>query len=41
MRLIEAMGLDKNDGVVRISLVHYATEQEARDIVEILKAVLA
>lgn len=32
--------LDVNDGVVRISLVHYNTVQEVNRIIEILKEVL-
>ncbi len=33
--------LDVNDGVVRISLVHYNTVEEVKRIIEILDEVLA
>jgi len=33
--------LDTNDGVVRISLVHYNTVQEVNKIIDVLKEILA
>jgi len=39
-RLInEVLGLD-DDGIVRVSLVHYNTETEIREYIEVLKKVL-
>lgn len=40
-RLCEAIGLDTNDGVVRISLLHYNTIEEAQTIVTTLDEVLS
>lgn len=39
-RLCEALGLDTNDGVVRISLLHYNSIEEAQTIVRVLDEVL-
>ena len=39
-RLCEALGLDTNDGVVRISLVHYNTIEEVEKIIKTLEQVL-
>ncbi len=35
-RLINDLGLAKKDGVVRVSIVHYNTEQEVKKLIEIL-----
>ncbi len=40
MRLIQALGLDPDDGVVRISLVHYNTHDEVTRALEVLDAVV-
>ncbi|MBN3035192.1 MAG: aminotransferase class V-fold PLP-dependent enzyme [Bacteroidales bacterium] len=39
-RLIESLRLDQNDGVVRISLVHYNTAGEIARLIEVLEKVL-
>lgn len=39
--LINHLVTDVDDGVVRISLVHYNTVQEAEKIIEVLKEILA
>ena len=39
-RLCEALGLDPEDGVVRVSLVHYNTVEEIDRLIEIFEAVL-
>jgi len=39
-RLCEALGLDTNDGVVRISLLHYNSIDEAKQIIKILDNIL-
>ena len=39
-RLIKALGLDLEDGVVRLSLVHYTSKDDASRAVEALEAVL-
>jgi len=39
-RLLEGLGMDPDDGVVRISLVHYNTAKEVQRIIDILRAVL-
>ncbi len=39
-RLCEALGIDAADGVVRISLVHYNTEDEIEHVLETLDAIL-
>lgn len=40
-RLVEeVLGLDAGDGVVRVSLVHYNTEEEVREFVKVLDEVL-
>ena len=36
----EVLGLDPTDGVVRVSLVHYNTEEEVRGFVKVLEEVL-
>ncbi|PWZ03258.1 PLP-dependent transferase [Testicularia cyperi] len=40
-KLVESLGLDLNDGVVRLSLVHYNTVDEARRITGLLDQALA
>ncbi|UCD74917.1 MAG: cysteine desulfurase-like protein [Phycisphaerales bacterium] len=39
-RLCEALGMDPEDGVVRVSLVHYNTVEEIDRLIEILETVL-
>lgn len=39
-RLCEALGLDPEDGVVRVSLVHYNTSAEIERLIEVLEAAL-
>jgi cysteine desulfurase family protein (TIGR01976 family) len=39
-RLIEAMGIDIDDGVVRLSFVHYTTQEEVRQLIEALRELL-
>jgi selenocysteine lyase/cysteine desulfurase len=39
-RLCRAMQLDPDDGVVRVSLVHYNTAEEIERVVEVLQAAL-
>jgi cysteine desulfurase family protein (TIGR01976 family) len=39
-RLCEALGLDPDDGVVRISLVHYNTPEEIERLIEVLDEAL-
>ena len=36
----EVLGLDP-EGVVRVSMVHYNTEDEIREVVEVLKKILS
>lgn len=40
-RLLEALGVDVNDGVVRISLLHYNTPGEVQRLIEALDRVLS
>lgn len=39
-RVVEALGEDPDDGVVRFSMAHYNTESEVRDLIDALEAVL-
>ena len=39
-RLCEALGLDPEDGVVRVSLVHYNTVEEIDRLIEVFERVL-
>jgi selenocysteine lyase/cysteine desulfurase len=39
-RLIEALRLDKNDGVVRVSLVHYNTLEEVHRLIEVMDSLI-
>ena len=39
-RLVEALGLDAEDGVVRISLVHYGNDQDVEKVLSALDSVL-
>jgi selenocysteine lyase/cysteine desulfurase len=39
-RLCEALGLDPEDGVVRVSLVHYNTVEEIDRLIEVFETVL-
>ena len=38
-RLTEAVGLDAEDGVVRLSMVHYNTEEEVSRAIEVLESI--
>jgi selenocysteine lyase/cysteine desulfurase len=38
--LCEALGLDPEDGVVRVSFVHYNTEEEIDRLIEVLETAL-
>jgi len=38
--LCEALGLDPEDGVVRVSLVHYNTMEEVDRLIEVLETAL-
>jgi selenocysteine lyase/cysteine desulfurase len=40
-RLCEALDLDPDDGVVRVSLVHYNTPEEIEQLIEVLERALA
>ena len=35
-RCLRALGIDTNDGVIRISLVHYNTDEEVKNLIKIL-----
>ena len=39
-RCIEALGIDPNDGVVRVSMVHYNTEEEVQQLLSALDEIL-
>ncbi|KAG8969536.1 hypothetical protein FRC03_001975 [Tulasnella sp. 419] len=39
-RLLELLGMDPDDGVIRISLVHYNTIQEVKLLISVLEEVL-
>ncbi len=39
-RLVEALGLDPDDGVVRLSMVHYNTHEEVQRAIGVLDAIL-
>ena len=38
-RCLKALGIDTNDGVVRISLVHYNTHDDVKRIISVLKKI--
>ncbi len=38
-RCLEALGIDKKDGVIRISLVHYNTKDDVKKIINILEKI--
>ena len=40
-RLVREVAIDEDDGVVRISLVHYSTVEEVQAIIQALEKVLA
>jgi len=40
-RLIDSLGLAAQDGVIRVSLVHYNTVEEVDRFVAVLRAILA
>ena len=39
-RCLEGLGIEPNDGVVRVSMVHYNTMQEVRRLTEFLDRVI-
>jgi selenocysteine lyase/cysteine desulfurase len=39
-RMCEALGIDPNDGVVRVSAVHYNTIEEIDRLIEVLEKIL-
>ena len=39
-RLCKALGIDPDDGVVRVSLVHYNTLEEIDRLIEVFEQVL-
>ncbi len=39
-RLCQALGLDPEDGVIRVSLVHYNTVEEIERLIEVLDKAL-
>ena len=39
-RLIEALGIDLEDGVARLSFVHYTSEEDIAQLIDALKKVL-
>ena len=41
LRCVEALGMDPEDGVVRVSMVHYNTVEEVQKLVEALDSILA
>jgi selenocysteine lyase/cysteine desulfurase len=41
LRCVEALGMDPEDGVVRVSMVHYNTVEEVQKLVGVLDAILA
>jgi selenocysteine lyase/cysteine desulfurase len=40
LRCVEALGMDPADGVVRVSMVHYNTENEVQSLIRVLDEVL-
>lgn len=40
VRALEAMGIDPQDGVLRLSFTHYTTEEEVKKLIDALNAVL-
>ena len=38
-RCLEALGIDTEDGVIRISLVHYNTEEEVDKLIKVLETI--
>ena len=41
LRCVEALGMDPEDGVVRVSMVHYNTAEEVQKLIVALDAILA
>ena len=39
-RCLKALGIDTDDGVIRLSLVHYNTEKEVKNIINILEKII-
>ena len=40
-RLCQALGLDPEDGIVRVSLLHYNTDEEIERLIEVLESAFA
>lgn len=40
-RLIDDLGLSKNDGIIRVSMVHYNTEEEVENLIEKLDPIIS
>jgi selenocysteine lyase/cysteine desulfurase len=40
LRCVEALGMDPDDGVVRVSMVHYNTAEEVQKLIEGLDTIL-
>ena len=38
-RCLEALGIDKTDGVIRISLVHYNSQEDVKKIIDVLEKI--
>ena len=38
-RCLKALGIDTEDGVVRISMVHYNTHEDVKKLIDALKAI--
>ena len=38
-RCLKALGIDTEDGVIRISLVHYNTEEEVNKLIKVLEII--
>jgi selenocysteine lyase/cysteine desulfurase len=41
LRCVEALGMDPEDGVVRVSMVHYNTVEEVQELIGALDTILA
>ena len=39
-RCLKALGIDTDDGVIRLSLVHYNTEKEVKNIINVLEKII-
>ena len=39
-RCLEALGINTDDGVIRISLVHYNTHEDVQKVIEVLEKII-